>query len=335
MVTGIVTHLWFDNQAKQAAAFYASIFPDSAIEYTTVIPDTPSGDCDLVGFRIANQQFMALSAGPLFKLNPSISFFLNFDSSQDKKARANLDATWKKLAAGGIVRMPLDKYPFSERFGWIEDKYGVNWQLILSDPKGDPRPFIVPSLMFTQQKAGKAERAIRFYTSVFPDSRIGQMNKWPKGMAPEKEGTVMFADFQLAGQWFAAMDSAQKHDFAFNEGISLVVNCDSQTEMDQLSDKLSAVHASEQCGWLKDKFGVSWQIQPSEMEDMMHDATNEQMQRVVATLLPMKRLDAAKLRKAYEGAATKKAARRPAKKSATPRTKKTQRARPTTRVSAR
>lgn len=141
----ILPHLWFDQEAPEAAAFYCALFPDSGITHTTEIRGTPSGDCDVVTFRLSGQSFMAISAGPFFKFNPSISFFLNFDPSRDKQARQNLDATWEKLSAGGRVLMPLNQYPFSEHYGWVQDKYGLSWQLILSNPGGEERPFIVPS----------------------------------------------------------------------------------------------------------------------------------------------------------------------------------------------
>lgn len=295
----ITPHLWFDKEAKEAAEFYTSVFPDSRITNVTTLPDTPSGDADVVSFELAGHDFMAISAGPLFRPNPSISFMLNFDPSKDPKAREKLDATWQKLADGGVVRMELGEYPFSKRYGWTEDRYGVNWQLILTDPEGEDRPFIVPVLMFTQDKAGKAEKAIESYTSIFPDAKRGQTARYPAGMEPEKEGTITFADFTLCGQWFAAMDSAQKHEFSFNEAISLLVACKDQHEIDGYWQKLSAVPEAEQCGWLKDQFGVSWQITPAELGEMMTKGTPEQVARVTQAFLPMKKLDIAELRKAY------------------------------------
>ena len=123
----IIPHLWFDKQAKEAADFYTSLFPGSKITSTATLHNTPSGDSDIVSFELAGYQFMAISAGPLFKFNPSISFFLNFDPSMNKKARENLDVLWNKLSQGGTVLMPLGKYPFSERYGWLQDKYGLSW----------------------------------------------------------------------------------------------------------------------------------------------------------------------------------------------------------------
>jgi len=297
----IIPHLWFDKEAKDAAEFYASIFPNSKVTNTTTLHDTPSGDTDIVSFEIAGQQFMAISAGPLFKFNPSVSFFVNFDPSRDKDARKSIDSLWEKLSEGGTALMPLDKYPFSERFGWVQDKYGLTWQLILTNPEGEERPFIVPSLMFVRGVAGHAEEAINFYLSVFKDSKMGLISRYGKGQEPDKEGTVMFADFMLEGQWFAAMDSAHEHNFAFNEAISFLVQCDTQEEIDYYWEKLSAVPESEQCGWLKDKYGLSWQISSSALQEMMTNGTREQIDRVTQAFLPMKKFNVAELQKAYEG----------------------------------
>ncbi len=300
----IVPHLWFDKEAKEAAGFYATLFSahgESSVDNVTTLHDTPSGDCDIVSFTLAGQKFMAISAGPYFKINPSISFFVNFDPSRNPKAEEDLNALWAGLSAGGKALMPLDKYPFSQRYGWIQDKYGVSWQLMLTDPSGEPRPFIVPSLMFTQSVASKAEEATDFYLSVFKNSKRGALARYPAGMAPDKEGTLMFTDFILEGQWFAAMDSAHAHEFIFTEAVSLIVNCEDQKEIDYYWEKLSAVPESEQCGWLKDKYGVSWQITSRAMDEMMKNGDQAKINRLTQSLLKMKKIDIAELEKAAEG----------------------------------
>ncbi len=298
----IVPHLWFDTQAKEAAEFYVSAFGNnSKINSITTLHDTPSGDVDSITFELLGHSFMAISAGPHFTLNPSISFMVNFDPSRDKRARENLDDLWEKLSEGGAALMPLQEYPFSKRYGWIMDKYGLTWQLILTDPEDEPRPDIIPSLLFVGDVCGKAEEATEFYLSVFKDTRRGELARYPAGMEPDKEGTIMFTDFMLEGVWFAAMDSAQEHDFSFNEAISLVVNCDTQQEIDGFWDKLSAVPEAEQCGWIKDRYGVSWQIVPREMDEMMSKGTREQVDRVTQAFLPMKKLVISELQKAYDG----------------------------------
>jgi predicted 3-demethylubiquinone-9 3-methyltransferase (glyoxalase superfamily) len=297
----IVPHLWFDKEAKEAAEFYTSVFPDSKITNITTLRDTPSGDADIVSFELAGQPFMAISAGPLFKFNPSVSFFVNFDPSRDPNARQNLDTLWDKLSQGGMALMPLQEYPFSEHYGWIQDKYGLSWQLILSNPEGEERPVIVPSLLFVGDVAGRAEEAINFYISVFEPSRMGAIQHYGAGQEPDKEGSVMFADFMLLDQWFAAMDSAYQHEFAFNEAISFIVPCEDQAEIDYYWDRLSAVPEAEQCGWLKDRFGLSWQVTPTAMDKMMQNGTPEQIDRVTQAFLPMKKFDLAELQRAYEG----------------------------------
>lgn len=297
----IKPHLWFDKEAKAAAQFYTSIFPDSKITQISSIRDTPSGDVDIVSFEISGQPFMGISAGPLFSFNPSVSFMLNFDPSKDKNARKNIDIVWNKLSDGGTALMPIDKYPFSERYGWIKDKFGLTWQLILSNPGGEERPFIVPFLMFVQQNAGKAEEAMKFYQSVFQNSKTGMIARYAKGQEPDKEGTIMFGDFMLEKQWFAAMDSAHDHKFTFNEAVSLIIPCDTQEEIDYFWEKLSKDPKAEQCGWCKDQFGLSWQVWPTAMGEMMGKGNREQVDRLTKAFLPMKKFNIAELKKAFNG----------------------------------
>ena len=297
----ITPHLWFDKNAKEAADFYCSLFPQSEFSNVTTLHDTPSGDTDIVTFTLGGQPFMAINAGPLFKFNPAVSFIVNFDPSRDPNARENLDKAWEKLSEGGKALMPLQEYPYSKRFGWIEDKYGLSWQLMLTDPEGEERPFIIPALMFTRENLGLAEDAINFYVSVFKNAKMGSMIRFSKEMAPENEGAIQFADLMLEGAWFAVMDSPGPHDFGFNEAISFIVYCQDQKTIDYYWEKLSAVPEAEQCGWLKDKFGISWQIVPTAMDEMMTGGTRAQIDRVTQAFLPMKKLIIADLEKAFKG----------------------------------
>ncbi|MGG1551503.1 VOC family protein [Paenibacillus ferrarius] len=297
----ITPHLWFDKEAKEAAEFYCAVFPNSHITSQTVLYETPSGECDLVAFEVWGQPFMAISAGPHFKINPTISFIVNFDPSRDSHAAEMLDEVWNKLSDGGFALMPLGEYPFSKKYGWIQDKYGVSWQLMLTNPEGEPRPAIIPSMLFVGSNCGKAEAAREFYLSVFRNSKPGTLLRYGPGPGPDQEGTVMFSDFMLEHTWFTAMDSAYEHKFQFNEAVSLLVQCETQEEIDHYWDKLSHVPEAEQCGWVKDQFGVSWQISHVAMDKMLTEGSQEQRARVTEAFLKMKKFDIAELQKVYLG----------------------------------
>ncbi len=290
----ITPHLWFDTQAKEAAEFYTSLFKDSEIANVTTLRDTPSGDCDIVSFALAGQPFQAISAGPLFAFNPSISFRV------DCATHDEVDDLWNRLIEGGQALMPLDTYPFSQRYGWLQDRFGLSWQLTYTD--GEIAQKIVPMLMFVGDICGKTEEAIGFYASVFESAEVvGEILRYSAGAEPDAENSVQQATFTLDGYHFAAMDSAHEHNFSFNEAISLMVHCDTQAEIDHYWERLSAVPESEQCGWLKDRFGVSWQIVPRAMDAMMRSADEETLARVTESFLAMKKFDLAELERAYAG----------------------------------
>ena len=286
----ITPHLWFDSQAKQAAELYTSLIPGSRITRATTLRNTPSGDCDLVWFELAGQPFAAISAGPLFKFNPSVSFQVKCG------AKDEVDALWQKLSEGGKVLMPLDAYPFSERFGWAEDRFGLSWQVMYTG--GEISQRITPVLMFVGAVCGKAEEAINFYASVFSAPPPQVLARYGKAAEPDREGSVQFARFTLLGQEFAAMDSARGHNFAFNEAISFLVPCDTQQEIDALWAKLSADPRAEQCGWLKDKYGLSWQIAPTILNELMSSPDPKQVARVTQAFLKMKKFNIAELQRA-------------------------------------
>jgi len=290
----IVPHLWYDTKSLKAATFYATVFKNSKITNVTTIPDTPSGDAKMVTLNLAGQEFMLISAEPYFKFNPSIS--LRVDCTTEEE----VICLWDKLSVGGKVMMPLDAYPFSPKYGWTEDKYGLSWQIMLV-PDQVITQKITPTLMFTKEQYGKAEAAIHYYATVFKNASVGEMMRYEKGEEPETPGAIKYAGFILEGQAFAAMESAQNHDFIFSEAISFIVNCEDQKEIDYFWEKLSFVPEDEQCGWLKDKFGVSWQIVPTVMMEMMQTKDPEQLRRVNVAFLKMKKFDIVELTRAYEG----------------------------------
>jgi predicted 3-demethylubiquinone-9 3-methyltransferase (glyoxalase superfamily) len=188
--------------------------------------------------------------------------------------------------------MPLGKYDWSQSYAWVKDRFGVSWQLDVEDINDSQK--IVPSLLFTNEKAAKLKEAVSYYSSLFPDSRV--IMEWPwddsSGMP---DGSLLFAQFRLAGYIFNAMSSNIKHDFDFNEAISFMVYCDRQEEIDYYWGKLAEGGAEQACGWLKDRFGVSWQIVPEIMDDMMMNTDRDQLARITQAMFKMVKLDIRKL----------------------------------------
>jgi len=154
---------------------------------------------------------------------------------------------------------------------------------------------ITPCLWFDTE----GEEAAQFYTSVFPNSRIVEVTRYGSA-GPRAEGTVMTVSFELDGQGFVALNGGP--DFTFNEAISLQVDCDSQDEVDSYWNALSEGGEEGPCGWLKDKYGVSWQIVPRVLTELISDPDQEKAQRVMAAMLQMKKIEIAELEKAAAGA---------------------------------
>lgn len=281
----IVPNIWCQGTAEQAASFYCDVFENATYEIESRYPNEGlldfqqpfAGEVLTVALTISGYRFVLINAGDEFAPNPAISFILNFDpllfDGDEALARSSLDRLWGRLADGATELMPLGEYPFSERYGWVQDRYGVSWQLMLTDPAGDPRPFIIPSLLFSGRVQNHAGEAVGHYLDVFSESpggaELGQYELYPEKQGPAEPGTVQFSDFQLGDQWFVAMDSGVEQPFTFTSGVSLEVRCEGQAEIDRLWQRLSAVPEAEQCGWLADRFGVSWQIVPSHMHELM------------------------------------------------------------------
>src|SRR6267143_4027018 len=264
----------------------------SRVKSTTTLHNTPSGTVDLVTIELLGQQFTLISAGPFFKFNPSVSYLVAC------KTKDEVDALWKKLSEGGTPLMELAEYPFSEKYRWTQDRYGLSWQVMFMGAR-EIKQKIIPTLMFVGDVCGKAEEAINSYVSVFHNAKVGDIVRYGRGEEPDKEGTVRHASFTLEEQQFAAMDSARAHNFTCNEAISFMVHCDTQKEIDYYWEKLSAVPAAEQCGWLKDRYGLSWQIVPTVMDEMLRGNDQKKIGRVTETFLKMKKFDIEALKRAF------------------------------------
>jgi predicted 3-demethylubiquinone-9 3-methyltransferase (glyoxalase superfamily) len=288
----ITPHLWFEKEAKEAAKLYTSIFKDSKIKNQTTLHNTPSGSVDILTIELLGQEFMLISAGPLFKFTPAVSFLVACDTKDE------VDALWKELSKDGSALMELGEYPFSERYGWTMDRYGLSWQVMFMGGREIGQK-ITPTLMFVGEQCGRAEEAMNFYSSVFQNAKVSHILRYGENEEPEKAGTVKHAGITLNGESFAVMDSARAHNFTFNEAVSFIVHCNTQEEIDYFWSKLSADRKAEQCGWLKDKFGLSWQIVPTVMEEMLSTQDETKLARVTEAFLKMKKFDIAKLKEAY------------------------------------
>jgi len=299
----ILPVLWFGRKADDAARFYASVFKSSRLGNSSrygkagaKVSELPEGSIMTMEFDIEAYKFIGLNGEPLFKFNPSISFLVACQTKDE------VDTLWMKLSkGGGPPLMDLGAYPFSDRYGWTQDRYGLSWQVMLMG-EHRTRQKIVPTLMFVGEQCGNAEAAINLYASIFGNSAVGEITRFGRDEEPDEQGTVKHVGFTLEGQQFAAMDSAHEYNFSFNEAISFMVQCQNQREIDYYWEKLTARGGQEGvCGWLKDRFGVSWQVTPAILGEMLRDPDGEKVERVTRAFLKMKRFDISGLEKAYSG----------------------------------
>lgn len=288
--------LWFRTEADAVADFYTSTFGGTIVR-RAYYPDAENvggyapGDLLTVDFEIGGLEFTALNGGPEFGVNPSISFFIEVrDASEvDRLAAILLD--------GGETLMPVDAYPWSERYGWVQDRFGVSWQIMAA---GDEALAIMPCLLFSGELAGRANDALEHYTDVF-SATTGYMGRYGPEDG-EREGWIGHATINLLGTRLALSDGDREHGHPFTEGVSLQVLCDTQEQIDHYWDALTADGGREsQCGWLVDRFGVSWQVSPADMAEWLASDDGEARARAFSAMLRMRRLDLSTLEAAYRG----------------------------------
>ncbi len=291
----IVPFLWFEKDIDQIISYYASIFPDVTGGGDGKLDNTPSGHVQMKSMYIYGQQFDLMTTGPYLPFNPTISFIINCDTTDEA------DDLWQKITKEGKELMPLDSYDFAQKFGWGQDKYGVSWQVLCMDGK-KPEEKIVSTLMFCGDVCGRAKEAVDFYTGIFKNSHVDYVTPYD-GTEPvdDDRAHTKHAGFMLDGTRFAVLDSGKKSPLTFNQAISFVVNCKDQEEVDYYWEKLTDGGAEVQCGWLNDKFGVPWQVVPVRMTEMLSSGTKEQIARVTEAFMKMKKFDIKKLEEAFEG----------------------------------
>ena len=285
MNNNIFPCLWFNGDGKEAADFYCEIFNGK------ITADTPV----VLNIELFGQKLMFLNAGPQFEKNASISFTILCETEDE------VQQYWNELVKNGTILMELAEYPWSKKYGWVRDQFGVTWQIYLGEKLGDQN--IIPTLMFIYQNNGQAQKAIEFYTSIFPNSKVGGILKYGEGVGNENHEVaenVQHADFEIDHYKIFCMDNSHDHQFHFNEGISIVVMTDDQKQTDHLWNSLVAGGRPSMCGWLKDQFGVSWQIVPKKLLELMNDFDQPiKAQKVVEAMMSMQKIEISDLENAY------------------------------------
>lgn len=256
--SSITLSLWFDNNAEEALKHYASIFPDSYMSNVNPV---------VASVNLSGVNFIGINGGPIFQINPSISMMVICESEEE------IDTLWHQLLPGGAVLMALDSYPWSHRYGWLQDKYNVNWQLYLGKLSDVHNQKIVPTMMFCGSQQGQCKKALAFYQSVFADYRSDGILKYPNG---EMTGQIQHTQFVAHHSLFMAMDSGVPQDFTFNEGVSFVIHCKDQEEIDYYWNKFTEQGKESMCGWCKDPFGVSWQVVPDNIDKLISSPSANQ-----------------------------------------------------------
>jgi predicted 3-demethylubiquinone-9 3-methyltransferase (glyoxalase superfamily) len=261
--------LWFNSEAKEAAEFYCSVFKNSSILASNPMVTT---------FSLDGLKVMGLNGGPMYQTTQAVSLYVYAGNEEEVTRLFNL------LSEHGKILMPLDTYAWSSKYAWVEDKFGNSWQLDVKDIEGAQK--IVPCLLFVNKKMGLVKKAITHYTATFKDATIRFEAPYPTEAGLEA-GTLLFAQYVLNGTIFQAMSSTLTHDFDFTPGNSLVIDCDTQDEIDHYWEKLGKNGRYDRCGWLADEFGVSWQVVPTCLSKLM----KEKGQRVVEAFMKMQKFD--------------------------------------------
>jgi len=292
----ITPFLWFEKDMKKITDFYLSVFPGSKIKSSGGLDHTPSGHVSTATIEIYGLDFSLMTAGPYLPFKPTVSFIISCDSADEVKT------LWARLSATGKILMELSAYPFAEKFGWVQDQYGVSWQIMFSSQMKSPQK-VVPTLMFAGTVCGRAEEAVNFYTSVFHNAKINYLVKYgPKDTEKtEEKAVVKHAGFTIENCYMGLMDSGRPSPLSFEQAISFMVSCDTQEEIDFYWEKLTRGGKEIQCGWLNDKFGFPWQIVPARLGEMMNEGNPEQITRITEAFMKMVKFDVKKLEEAYKG----------------------------------
>lgn len=271
---------WFNQNPHAVAEFYLQAFGEGEILSSNPI---------VCHMSIKGTKLMLLNGGDRYPQNMAASLYVYAGSPEQAKIIFN------NLAEGGTIQMPLGKYPWHDCYGWVTDKYGVHWQ-VESDEINNPQK-IVSCLLFVNEKAKDVQAAMQHYCQIIqPSTILVEAPHFTPNHLPE--GSWMFAQAKLKGYILNALSSTDEHDFDFTPAFSLAIECETQEEIDYYWEKLGEGGAYSMCGWLTDKFGVSWQIVPKILSQLMADPNRAP--KVSEAFLKMQKFDLATLLKAAE-----------------------------------
>jgi predicted 3-demethylubiquinone-9 3-methyltransferase (glyoxalase superfamily) len=276
--------LWCTNSIREQASYYQIVF-NCEVEHKSEL---------VIYLNLYKQRIMLLGGNPGAKFSAANSMLVIYESE------AELNAVWSKLSADGLVIMPLESYPFADKYGWIRDKFGMCWQLYFKAGYTSDQ-LVVPTLTFGGSNNGKARMAMEFYSSIFPDSKIEGVLTYEQGGEDDIPTHIQHAEYTLDGFRFGIMDSSHNVDFEFSDAVSFVVMTKNQEETDRYWEALlSDGGTPSKCSWLKDRYGLSWQIVPVRLTELLNDAAApEKSQAAFKAMLSMSKIDIKLIEDAY------------------------------------
>jgi predicted 3-demethylubiquinone-9 3-methyltransferase (glyoxalase superfamily) len=289
--------IWFQNHVEEAVKLYISTFKNSKITHTTYYTDAgekvsgiPKGTVQTISFEAAGLEMLGLNGGPSFgEQSPSVSLFVTCGSV------AELDTVYNKLSAGGSTLLPLQEYPFSKRYVFFSDKYGIHWQLFLEEGSAQK---ITPSIIFGGDHKGLGAKAMEFYLKVFKNSKTLVDFRYAQGEGDGIPGSVKHARLLLDGSEMVIMDSGHSQPMKMSNGISFIIHCKNQAEVDYFWDAIAKKGQEIQCGWISDEFGVTWQVVPDELNKLM-EGEPKRSERMMQAMFKMKKLNIDELKQIY------------------------------------
>ncbi len=292
----IACMLWFENQAEKAVEYYIELFPNSKIGFKTYQSSKDyqhihnhEKELLTIEFWLDGFHFIALNGGPKYSVNPSVSFYAAYENE------FFIDEIWAKLADQGTVLLPFENHELSSKYGKLIDRFDVTWHFALAERKDIREDRITPYLTFINQQHGKASEAVDYYVSIFKNAARNESIYYTENDSPEISGNARNIHFTLENQHFMAMDSSIFHLYDFCEAVSFIIFCDNQEEIDYYQDKLCEGGEAQTGGWLKDRYGLSWQVIPKMFFEILYLQNPVLSQEILKAVMNMKKFSLTEL----------------------------------------